>query len=47
MILVKNKEDNIMPKFMNATKDSLVSKDGVEADLEHLRKLVGKDANKV
>ena len=41
------KKENIAKNYSVMPKDSLVSKEGVEADLEHLRKLVGKDANKV
>ena len=41
------KKENIAKNYSVLPKDSLVSKEGVEADLEHLRKLVGKDANKV
>lgn len=41
------KKENIAKNYSVLPKDSLVSKEGVEADLEYLRKLVGKDANKV
>ena len=41
------KKENIAKNYSVLPKDSLVSKDGVEADLERLRKLIGKDGNKV
>ena len=39
------KKENIAKNYSVLPKDSLVSKDGVEADLERLRKLVGKNNN--
>lgn len=41
------KKENIAKNYSVLPKDSLVSKDGVEADLECLRKLIGKDGNQV
>lgn len=41
------KKENIAKNYSVLPKDSLVSKEGAEVDLERLRKLVGKDANKV
>lgn len=41
------KKENIAKNYSVLPKDSLVSKEGAEVDLERLRKLVGKDVNKV
>ena len=41
------KKENIAKNYSVLPKDSLVSKDGVEADLEHLRNLVGESDNVV
>jgi len=39
------KKENIAKNYSVLPKDSLVSKDGVEADLERLRKLIDKELN--
>jgi heme exporter protein D len=41
------KKENIAKNYSVLPKDSLVSKDGLEADLEHLRKLVGRKESNV